>query len=124
MNFPKELKYNADNLWFAVDGDTVKVGLTDYAQDQLGDINYVELPDVDATFGAGETFSTVESTKTDIDLALPSEATVVAVNEDLDDSPENINEDPYGAWIAEFKAADVDGLMTAEEYEAQLPEEE
>ncbi|NLW70677.1 MAG: glycine cleavage system protein GcvH [Eubacteriaceae bacterium] len=123
MASPKELKYNADNLWFAIDGDVVKIGLTDFAQNELGDINYVELPEADQAVATGEAFTTIESTKTDIELVLPFDGVVTAVNEELDDSPELINEDPYGAWIIEVKASDIDGLMNADEYEAQLPQE-
>lgn len=123
MASPKELKYNADNLWFAIDGDVVKIGMTDFAQNELGDINYVELPEADQAVATGEVFTTIESTKTDIELVLPFDGVVTAVNEELDDSPELINEDPYGAWIIEVKASDIDGLMNADEYEAQLPQE-
>ena len=117
MAYPEELKYTKEHVWVKKDGDTVKLGITDYAQDQLGDILFVDLPDVGAELSSGDVFTEVESSKTATELHVPVSGEVVAVNEDLDDSPEGINEDAYGAWIVEIKTADsIDSLMTAGEY--------
>ncbi len=123
MNYPNDLKYTKEHLWVKVDGDSVKVGITDFAQDQLGDILYVDLPADGDSFAKGGLFAEVESSKTASELHLPFAGEVVAVNEDLDDSPELLNEDPYTNWIAEFKAEDLsemDALLSAADYEATL----
>ena len=120
MNTPDGLRYSSDHEWVRVDGDTATVGITDYAQDALGDVVYVELPEVGATATAGEAMSEVESTKSVSDIVAPVSGTVVEVNAGLDDDPAVVNADPYGSgWIfkVELASADsVDGLMNAEAY--------
>lgn len=125
MAYPTDLKYTEEHVWVKIEGDTVKLGITDYAQDQLGDILFVDLPEVGATFEAGEIFTEIESSKTASEVPVPVAGKVVAVNEELDDSPENINEDAYGAWIVELKVSDVselDDLLSAGDYESGLEE--
>lgn len=119
MKLLENLKYTKEHVWVLKDGDTVKIGITDYAQDQLGDILFVDLPGVGDTVTAGETFTEVESSKTATEVASPVSGEVVAVNQDLDDSPENINEDAFAAWIVEIKTDDdLADLMSAEDYKA------
>ena len=123
MNHPSELKYTAEHVWVKAEGNTAKLGITDYAQDQLGDILYVDLPDVDREIAAGDIFTEVESAKTTSEVPCPVSGKVTAVNEDLDDSPEAINEDAYAAWIIEIELSDpseLDALISASEYEAGL----
>lgn len=123
MNCPANLKYTNDHIWVLVEGDVVKVGITDFAQDQLGDVLYVDLPAEGDSVAKGEIFAEVESSKTASELHLPFAGEVVKVNEDLDDSPELLNEDPYTNWIAEFKAenpAEIDALLSAADYSATL----
>ncbi|MBM7704570.1 glycine cleavage system protein GcvH [Metabacillus iocasae] len=121
MSTPKELRYSEEHEWVKVEGDVVRVGITDFAQSELGDIVFVELPEVGATVQADEPFGSVESVKTVSELYAPISGEVVEVNEDLDDSPEHVNESPYEkAWMIVIKPSDtseVDKLMTAEEYE-------
>jgi len=123
FDYPQDLRYTAEHEWVRVVGDRARVGITAYAQDALGDIVFVTLPDDGATVTAGETCGEVESTKSVSDLFAPVSGTVVAVNSDLDATPELVNSDPYGAgWMFEVDAADVaDGsLLTAEQYREQL----
>ncbi len=120
MANPKDLLYTAEHLWIAVEGDTAKIGLTEHAAEELGDILFVDLPSVGDTFAAGEIFSEVESSKTNSELAMPFDGEVVAVNEELDDSPEAINDDAYAAWIAQFKFEGQLEGMSAADYEATL----
>ena len=125
MNFPKELKYSRTHEWvrFQEDG-TAYIGITDYAQDQLGDLVFVNLPSAGDSLQAGESFADVESVKAVSDVNAPVTGTVKEVNEALADAPEKMNEAPYDAWFV--LAADItetDGLMTAEEYEAFIAEE-
>ncbi|MCR4772536.1 MAG: glycine cleavage system protein GcvH [Oscillospiraceae bacterium] len=123
MNHPSDLKYTAEHVWVKAEGSTAKLGITDYAQDQLGDILYVDLPDVDREFAAGDIFTEVESAKTTSEVPCPVSGKVTAVNEDLDDSPEAINDDAYAAWIIEIELSDpseLDALISASEYEAGL----
>ncbi len=126
MSVPEELQYTRSHEWVRTEGDTATVGITDYAQDELGDIVFVELPEVGATFGAGDSFGTVESVKAVSDLYAPVGGEVVEVNEALDDSPEKINEDPYGdGWIVKLRVSDEGtGLLSASDYEQFLEEEE
>jgi glycine cleavage system H protein len=119
---PEDLKYTEEHEWLAVtEGGAVRVGITDYAQDQLGDVVFVELPKVGATVDAGSPLGEVESTKSVSEIFAPVSGTVVAVNTQLDDSPELINSDPYGeGWIVEINAGDpsaLDGLMDAAAYQ-------
>ena len=124
-NIPADLLYTTDDEWVKVDGETAVVGLTDHAQDSLSDIVFLELPDVGDDFEAEDSFGTVESVKAAADLLMPVGGEVTAVNEDLIDAPENLNTDPYGAWLIKINIADVselDNLMNAEVYKAQLSE--
>ena len=107
MNVPEDLEYSSDHEWIRADGARAKVGITDYAQDALGDVVYVQLPEVGATVTAGEAIAEVESTKSVSDLFAPVTGTVVEVNGDLADAPERLNEDPYGeGWIFVIETAD------------------
>jgi glycine cleavage system H protein len=108
--FGKDLLYTDEHEWVTEGGDTLKVGVTDYAQDQMGDIVYVELPEVGATFEKGEEFGTLESVKAVSELYMPISGEVVAVNEDLGDAPELINQDSYVNWIIEIKPSDLSEL--------------
>jgi glycine cleavage system H protein len=119
MAYPSELHYTADHIWIKENADTYLVGVTDYAQDQLGDVLFVDLPKL-GTFAAGKTVIEVESSKTASEISLPFDFEVVAVNDELDDSPELINEDAYAAWIIEIKATELSGVISAAEYEAGL----
>ena len=119
LNLPEGLHYTEDHEWIATDGGTLKVGVSDYAQDQMGDIVFVEMPDVGDTFEKGEEFGTLESVKAVSELYIPVGGEIVAVNEDLEDGPELINQDPYANWIIEIKPSDpgeVDQLLTVEAY--------
>ena len=119
LEFPETVRYTEDHEWAAVDGETVRIGVSDYAQDQLGDIVYVEMPEVGDIFEKGDEFGTLESVKAVSEIYMPVGGEVVAVNEALIDTPELINQDPYGAWIVEIRATDVgeyDELMSAEDY--------
>ena len=107
MNFPTDVKYTKEHEWIRVEGDIAYVGITDYAQEQLGDIVFVDIPTVDETLAAGETFGTIEVVKTISDLFLPVAGTILEQNEALADQPELVNQDPYGeGWIIKIKPAD------------------
>ncbi|NLY76687.1 MAG: glycine cleavage system protein GcvH [Tissierellia bacterium] len=126
MKVLKDLYYTKDHEWVKVDGDEGYIGLTDYAQDQLGDIVYVELPEVDDEFEKDEVVSAVESVKAASDVYMPVSGKILEVNEALLDEPALLNEDPYKNWIVKFEFADksqLDELMTSEEYEKYLEEE-
>lgn len=117
------LKYSESHEWVKVEGDLAVIGVTDYAQAEMGDITYVDLPDVDDEFEAGEEFGALESVKASSDLFTPVSGVVVEVNNDLEDAPEKINEDAYGNWIIKIKmsdAAELEALMDAAAYEASL----
>jgi glycine cleavage system H protein len=121
--FNEEVRYTEDHEWVTVSGATLKVGISDYAQDQLGDIVFVELPEIGATFAKSDQFGTLESVKAVSELYLPVGGEVVAVNEALGDSPELINQDPYNNWIVEIKPADkseVEQLLTVDAYRTLL----
>ena len=121
--FGKGLRYTDDHEWVTESGDTLKIGVSDYAQDQMGDIVYVELPDVGSTFEKGEEFGTLESVKAVSELYIPIGGEVVAVNEELADSPELINQDPYVNWIIEIKPSDkseLKDLLTVDAYRELL----
>jgi glycine cleavage system H protein len=125
VNVPEELQYTRSHEWVRTEGDIATVGITDYAQEELGDIVYVELPEEGATFEAGDSFGTVESVKAVSDLYSPVGGEVVEVNEALNDSPEKINEDPYGdGWIIKLRISDEGDLLSASDYEQFLEEEE
>ena len=125
MSVPGDLQYTRTHEWVRREGDTATVGITDHAQDELGDVVFVELPEEGATFGAGDAFGTIESVKAVSDLYAPVGGEVVEVNEALDDNPEKINEDPYGdGWIVKLRVSDEGDLLSAAEYEKVLEEEE
>ena len=107
LNLPEDLRYTDDHEWAKKNGDVVRMGISDYAQDQLGDIVFVELPEVGSTFDKGEEFGTVESVKAVSELYMPMGGEVTAINEALADAPETVNSDPYdGGWMIEIKASD------------------
>lgn len=128
MNVPKELRYSKEHEWVALDGKMTKVGITDYAQSQLGDIVYVDLPTVGAGVTAMEPFGSIEAVKAVSDLFAPVSGVVKEVNAALSDSPELVNSSPYGdGWMIVVEASkpeEVDGLMSAEEYEKLIESEE
>jgi glycine cleavage system H protein len=127
MEFPKDLKYTKEHEWVKVEGNIATVGITDYAQDSLGDVVYVELPQEGATVTKHEPFGVVESVKAVSDLYSPLSGTVTEVNDAIVDSPEAINEDPYGdAWMIKVEVAsagDLGDLLTADEYQKFIEEE-
>jgi glycine cleavage system H protein len=122
MNVPEGLRYSKDHEWVRVEGDVVWVGITDYAQDALGDVVYVETPAVGATMAAGQTFGEVESTKSVSELYAPVSGTVADTNADLAAEPDRLNSDPYGeGWICSITLADpaeLDVLMNAADYQS------
>lgn len=126
MNFPSQLRYTKDHEWVLLEGNTAKVGITEFAQRELGDIVFVDITTTGKTLGAEEVFGTVEAVKTVSDLFLPVAGTVGAVNPKLENSPELVNTDPYGeGWMVTLEvsnAADVDGLLTADAYKALIGE--
>ena len=124
MNFPAELKYSKDHEWVKMDGDVAVIGISDFAQSELGDLVFINMPEVGDAVNAGEAFGDVESVKAVSDLMSPVNGTVAEINEELLDSPELLNSDPYGAWI--IKVEGVDGgedLLDAAAYEAFCAEE-
>lgn len=120
MNVPEELRYSTDHEWVRVDGDSARVGITEYAQDALGDVVFVQVPDVGADVSAGDTFGEVESTKSVSDLYAPVSGTVLEVNDGLGDGPQALNDDPYGdGWICTIRMSDpsqLDALLDAAAY--------
>jgi glycine cleavage system H protein len=113
LNLPEDVRYTDDHEWAKKNGDVVRIGISDYAQDQLGDIVFVELPDVGSSFEKGEEFGTVESVKAVSELYMPMGGEVTAINEALADAPETVNSDPYdGGWMIEVKASDPAELET------------
>ncbi|TYA74555.1 glycine cleavage system protein GcvH [Seonamhaeicola marinus] len=124
MNIPSELKYTKDHEWVVLEGDVATIGITDFAQSELGDIVYVEVETVDETLAADEVFGTVEAVKTVSDLFLPLSGEITEFNESLEDEPEKVNTDPYGdGWMIKVKCSDlseVDNLMSAEDYKALI----
>ena len=120
MNIPEDLRYSTDHEWAVVDGDVVRIGITDYAQDALGDVVYVELPQVGDRVDQGEPFGEVESTKSVSELFAPVSGVVSEVNDDLAGAPQRLNEDPYGdGWICTIAfddAAEFDSLLDADGY--------
>jgi glycine cleavage system H protein len=126
MNIPRDLRYTKTHEWARLDKGLVVVGITDFAQEQLSDLTYVELPDVDDEVSSQDEVAVVESVKAASDIYAPVDGTVVEVNEALNDTPETVNRDPYGGgWIFKLKpsrAADLQQLLNAEEYEELLPE--
>lgn len=124
MNFPSELKYTKDHEWLKMEGDVAVVGITDFAQNALGDIVFINLPQESDAVTAGESFGDVESVKAVSDVMSPVSGTISAVNSDLEDAPENLNSDPYGSWIIKIESiSDIEDLMDAAAYEAFCAEE-
>nr|WP_321234383.1 glycine cleavage system protein GcvH [uncultured Psychroserpens sp.] len=124
MNIPSDLKYTKDHEWVKIEGDTATVGVTDFAQSELGDIVYVEVETVDETLEIEEIFGTVEAVKTVSDLFLPLSGEIVEFNESLEDEPEKVNSDPYGdGWMIKIKfsdASEIDNLLSADDYKALI----
>ena len=120
MNIPSELKYTKDHEWVSIDGDIATVGITDFAQGELGDIVYVEVETLDETLDREEVFGTVEAVKTVSDLFLPLSGEIIAFNDSLEDTPEVVNSDPYGeGWMIKIKisnTSELDELLSDEEY--------
>ncbi|MGY5846314.1 glycine cleavage system protein GcvH [Salegentibacter sp. HM20] len=121
MNIPQDLKYTKDHEWVKIEGDVATIGITDFAQGELGDIVYVEVETVDETLDKEEVFGTVEAVKTVSDLYLPVAGEIIEFNENLEDEPEKVNSDPYGdGWMIKVKMSDAsqaDDLLSAKEYE-------
>ncbi len=124
---PDNIKYHKEHTWARIKGKKATIGITDYAQDALGDIVYIDLPDIDSTVEANTEMAEIESTKSTSAVIAPVSGTVVEINDKLADTPEIINEDPYGkGWIAVIEMdnpAEVDELMDVEDYEAYIEEE-
>lgn len=123
-NLPEDLLYSEDHEWIKKEGNKVRIGITDFAQSELGDIVFVELPEEGDEIESGESFGSVESVKTVSELYAPISGTVVEVNEDLEDAPESVNESPYeSAWMIVVEPADeseLDKLLSAEQYKAHI----
>lgn len=124
MNIPANLKYTKDHEWVSIDGDVATVGITDFAQKELGDIVYVEVETLDQTLDKDEVFGTVEAVKTVSDLFLPVSGEIIEFNDDLESNPEAVNSDPYGAgWMVKVKisdASEVAQLLSSEDYTALI----
>ncbi len=121
MNIPEDLQYTDHDEWVRVEGDVLTVGISDHAQDQLGELVHVELPDVGSTVAVGEVVCEVESVKAVAEIYAPANGEVIEVNGALEDDAEAINGDPYGAWIYKLKAAAApDGLLDAATYQAKI----
>ncbi len=123
LNLPESLSYSDDHEWAEKTGETVKIGISDYAQDQMGDIVFVEMPDVGDCFEKGDEFGTLESVKAVSEVFIPLSGEVVAVNEALDDAPELVNEDPYASWIIEIRPnaeSEFDEMLNRDQYLALL----
>ena len=124
MNIPSELKYTKDHEWVSIEGDVITIGITDFAQSELGDIVYVEVETLDEILDAEEVFGTVEAVKTVSDLFLPVSGEIIEFNESLEDEPEKVNTDPYGdGWMIKVKCSDtsqLDALLSADDYKALI----
>ncbi len=119
LHLPADLQYSDDHEWAQKTGDTIKIGISDYAQDQMGDIVFVEMPDVGDSFEKGDEFGTLESVKAVSEVFIPLSGEIVAVNEALEDAPELVNGDPYGSWIIEIRptvASEYDALLSRDKY--------
>ena len=124
MSVPQDLQYTKSHEWVRVEDDIATVGITDHAQEELGDVVFVELPEEGDSLNAGDTFGTIESVKAVSDLYAPMGGEVVEVNGTLNDTPENVNEDPYGeGWILKVRTSEEADLLSAEEYEKVLEED-
>ncbi|MEZ5045738.1 MAG: glycine cleavage system protein GcvH [Chitinophagaceae bacterium] len=124
MNIPENLKYTNDHEWVLIDGDTASIGITDFAQSELGDIVFVDINTVGKTLQAGDIFGTVEAVKTVSDLFLPIGGEILEINPELENTPENVNQDPYGkGWMVKVKISNADevaNLLSAEAYQALI----
>jgi len=124
MNIPNDIKYTKEHEWVSLDGETATIGITDYAQSQLGDIVFVEFPDINSEINQNETFGVIEAVKTVADLFAPVSGEIIEVNSSLEDSPNFINSDPYGSgWIIKVKINDsneYNGLMSSDVYEEHI----
>lgn len=124
MNFPDNLRYSKDHEWVRVEGDTAVIGITAFAQSELGDIVFVDIPTEGEELNAGEVFGSIEAVKTVSDLILPIDGEVTQFNEELEDAPDLVNKDPYGdGWIIKLKMAkpdQVNGLLSAADYQALI----
>ena len=124
MNIPQSLKYTKEHEWVREDGDTVTVGITDHAQGELGDIIFVEFPEIGQRIERDEPCGTIEAVKTVADLFAPISGTVIEINETLDDSPESVNQDPYGdglmVKVSVLEAGELDSLMSADQYQDMI----
>ena len=124
MNTPSDIKYTKEHEWVSLDGETATIGITDYAQSQLGDIVFVEFPDINSEINQNETFGVIEAVKTVADLFAPVSGEIIEVNSSLEDSPNFINSDPYGSgWIIKIKINDsneYNGLMSSDVYEEHI----
>ncbi len=126
MSYPADRKYTKQHEWIQASGGTATVGITDHAQEELGDIVFVDLPKVGAELTAGKTFGSVESVKAVSDLYAPASGTVTETNEELATSPEKVNKDPHGSWMMKIRlkdSAEIDGLLSAADYEKYVSEE-
>ena len=126
MPYPTDRKYTKEHEWIQVNGNTATVGITDYAQESLGDIVFVETPKVGSELAGGKTFGTVESVKAVSDLFAPASGTVTEVNGDLATSPEKVNKDPHGSWMLKMtlkNPGELDSLLSAADYEKFVAEE-
>lgn len=127
MSVPQDLFYSKTHEWVSLDNGVATVGITDFAQSQLSDLTFVELPEVDAEFGAGDEVAVVESVKAAADIYAPVAGEVIEVNSELEDAPELINQDPFGAgWLFKLKVndeSDVDNMLDAESYEELCPKD-
>ena len=124
MNTPNDIKYTKEHEWVSLDGETATIGITDYAQSQLGDIVFVEFPDINSEINQNETFGVIEAVKTVADLFAPVSGEIIEVNSSLEDSPNFINSDPYvSGWIIKVKINDsneYNGLMSSDDYEEHI----
>jgi glycine cleavage system H protein len=124
LSIPDDLQYTRSHEWVRMEGDTATIGITDHAQEELGDVVFVELPEEGSTIEAGDSFGTVESVKAVADLYTPVGGEVVEVNSSLEDAPEKINDDPYGeGWIVKLSTSEEPDLLSPEEYEKVVEEE-
>ena len=127
MEFPQELKYSKEHEWLKIDGNTVTIGITDYAQDSLGDVVYVELPSEGTAMVKGETFGVIESVKAVSDLYSPVSGNIVEVNDSIIDNPDVVNEEPYGdAWMLKVELSsleELDELLSPDDYQQYVEEE-
>jgi glycine cleavage system H protein len=124
MNFPENLKYTKEHEWVSMEGDVATIGVTEFAQSELGDIVFVEIETEGETLDQNEVFGTIEAVKTVSDLFMPISGEIIAINSDLEDAPESVNETPYeNGWMVKIKASDlseVDGLMDANAYKSLI----